>query len=434
MAGIAGMAGMAALALCGFARAADLATICREALVNNAGYRAAEAQYASVEEQVPEKTAAMLPSLSVSADTLWNSNNSNTLNHQAYNSNGYTVTLIQPLWRRQNSIAVHEARTLVDQASAQLDLARQKLLIHTAQAYFDVLFAQDALTTFKEQRAADLQQLDRATRGFDVGAASITDVHDAKARYDLVTAQEISAANDVASKTQALRQIIDQDPGRLAPLRAGIVLKAPVPDTLGPWEMAAQTNNASVLAAEAALHAATLEEQRSRAARLPTLDLVATHGLSNSATNITVGTNLHANTIGLQFSVPIFSGGGTLAKVRENEALVDKASADLDDARRSGVLAVQQAYLGTTSGLAQVRALEEAVKSANIALESNRRGVAVGTRINVDVLNAQQALAVTERDLAKSRYDTLMALLRLKASAGSLGAVDIDDVNTLLQK
>jgi len=429
------IAAWAILALSGgIARGDDLATIYRMALVNNALYRAAEAQFASIRERVPESAAALLPSVSVSANTLWNDNNSNTLDHQQYNSNGYTVTLIQPVWRAQNNITLHEARTLVDQASAQLDTARQELLIRTAQAYFDVLYAQDALNTIKEQRAADLQQLEQATRSFDIGAASITDVRDAKAHYDLLTAQEIGAGNDVASKTQVLRQIINQDPGPLAPLRAGVVLRSPVPDTLGPWEAAAQSTNAAVVAAEAGVEAAQQEARKARAGHLPTVDFVATHGFSTSATNITVGTDLHANTVGLQVSVPIYSGGGTLAKVRENVALINKANADLDDARRNGVLAAQQAYLGATSGLAQVKALVEAVKSAQIALESNKRGVAVGARINIDVLNAQQALAVTERDLAKARYETLMSLLHLKAAAGTLGPSDIEEVNGLLAK
>lgn len=428
------IAGWAILALCNCARADDLATIYQEALVHNAQYRAAEAQFASVRERVPESAAVLLPSVSVAANSLWNDNNSNTLQHQLYNSNGYTVTLIQPVWRAQNNIALQEARTLVDQASAQLDLARQELLIHTAQAYFDVLYAQDALNTIKEQRAADLQQLEQAARSFDIGAASITDVRDAKAHYDLLTAQEIGASNDVASKTQVLQAIINQDPGPLAPLRAGVVLRSPVPDTLGPWEAAAQSTNAAVVAAEAGVEAAQQEARKARAGHLPTVDFVATHGLSNSATNITVGTDLHANTVGFQVSVPLYSGGGVLAKERENLALINKANADLDDARRSGVLAAHQAYLGATSGLAQIKALVEAVKSAQIALESNKRGVAVGARINIDVLNAQQALAVTERDLAKARYETLMSLLHLKAAAGSLGPADIEEVNALLAK
>ena len=425
---------LAGAALSGLARADDLATIYREALANNAQYQSAQAQFAAVRERVPESLASLLPFVSVSANSLWNDNNSNTLQRQQYNSNYYTVSLTQPVWRAQNLVALHEARSQVEQAKAQLDQAQQELLLRTAQAYFDVLYAQDALNTFREQRAAYLQQMQQATRSVEVGAAAITDQRDAEARYALVTAQEISARNEVATKTQALRQIIDRDPGRLAGLRSGVTLASPVPDTLPPWENAAETGNTAVMAAEAALEAAELEAKKARVGRLPTVDLVATHGLSKSLTNITVGTDLHADTVGVQISMPIYAGGGTSAKVRENVHLVHKASADLEDARRTSVLAAEQAYLSATSGLAQVKALEHAVEAAQTALEANKLGVQVGSRINVDVLNAQQELAVTRRDLAKARYDTLLGLLRLKAAAGSLGAADVDEVNALLEK
>ncbi|MGC1459590.1 MAG: TolC family outer membrane protein [Steroidobacteraceae bacterium] len=414
------------------ARADDLAMIYRDALANNAQYQSAEAQYRAVREHVPESVAALLPAVSVAANTLWNDNNSNTLGRQQYNSNYYAVTLTQPVWRPQNFLALDEARSQVVQAQAQLDLAQHELLVRTAQAYFDVLFARDALNTFKEQGAAYQEQLQQASRNFEVGAAPIMDLRDAEARFALVTAQEISASNDLASKMQVLRQITDKEPGPLVGLRAGVVLASPVPDTVGPWETAAQSNSAAVLAAEAALAASRLEVRRIRAEGLPTVDLVMSHGLSKSASSITVGQDLHADTVGIQVSVPIYSGGGSSAKVRENLALVDKAQADLEDAQRSGVLAVEQAYLGATSGLSQVKALQRAVAAAQTALESNKRGVQVGTRAGVDVLNAQQELSVTKRDLAKARYDTVMYMLRLKAAAGSLGAADLDEVNGML--
>ena len=422
------------MAIIGLSRADDLSTVYEAALLNNAVYRSAEAQLAAARARVPESAATLLPQLSVSANTLWNDNNSNTYNRQQYNSNGYTVSLTQPIWRSQNVIGLEQSRTLADQARAQADLARQDLIIRTAQAYFDVLYAQDALITFKEQRAADLEQLEQATRSFQLGAATITDVHDIKARYDLVGAQEIGAENDVATKRQVLHQIINKDPGTLARLRPGVMLMSPVPATLGPWEEAAQANNPAVVAAQAGVDAAHLEEKKSRAAHWPTFDLVASHGFSKSAQYITEGQNLHFDTIGVQFAVPIYSGGGTAAKVREDTALLDKANADLDDARRSGALSAQQAFLGITSGLAQVKALEVALESSRLALTSNKRGVAVGERINLDVLNAQQELSVTQRDLAKARYETLMSLLKLKAAAGTLGPVDIDEVNALLEK
>jgi outer membrane protein len=428
------MAGLVVLVLGGRASADDLKTIIRDALANNAQYQSVQAQYAAVRERVQQGWSQLLPALALSANSTWNDNRNNVLGLQQYNSNAWTVTLTQPLWHQPNVIALDEAYSQRDEAMAQLEQARQELVIRTAQAYFDVLYAQDALASFRAQRSANLEQQQQAQRGYELGTAAITDVRDAKARYDLVTAQEISAVNDVAAKTNVLRQIIDRDPGPLVPLASGVVLKSPDPESLAPWEQAAQKDNPAVIAGESAVATASLEVRKTGAARLPSVDLVATRGYNSSASTITVGEQNRGNTIGIQVTVPIDVTGGTSAKVREAIDLWRKARADLDEARRNGLLSAQQAYLGATSGIAQVKALEEALESARVALQANRRGQEVGIRINIDVLNAQQQFAATERDLAKARYDTLMSLLRLKGAAGSLDASDVEQINSLLAR
>jgi outer membrane protein len=146
------------------------------------------------------------------------------------------------------------------------------------------------------------------------------------------------------------------------------------------------------------------------------------------------GSDTHSNTIGLQLTLPIFAGGAVMSKDREAVALREKARADLDNTRRAAALGARQAYLGVTSGMAQVRAYEQALVSSQSALDSNKLGYEVGVRINIDVLNAQQQLFATRRDLAKARYDTLVAQLRLKAAAGSLGEDDVQAINALLDK
>jgi outer membrane protein len=414
------------------ARSDDLSMIFRDALANNAQYQSAQAQYAAYSERIPQSRAGLLPTLSASGNTTWNENQSNIFGRQRYNSNGYTVTLTQPLFRAPAILELSEAHAQVDQAKAQLDSALQDLMLRTAQAYFDVLFAEDALNTFRAQGAADLQQLQQAQRSFDIGTMTTTDVRDAQARYDVVNAQTINAQNELAAKTNGLRQIINREPGSLMPLRAGIVLESPMPSTLAPWERAAESDNISVIAGRAALQAAQRETQRARATFLPTFDFVATYGSNKSAYSIEVGNQNKGSTVGVQVTVPLFTGGATSSHLRESFSLQKKANADLEEARRVSVLSAQQAYLGATSGLAQVKALGVALESSRTALQANRRGMDVGTRINIDVLNAEQQVAVIERDLAKSRYETLMSLLRLKAAAGSLGASDMDEVNALL--
>jgi outer membrane protein len=196
----------------------------------------------------------------------------------------------------------------------------------------------------------------------------------------------------------------------------------------------AETASASVQIYQALFEIATREVEKQRAGHYPTLDLVATRGRS-SATNSTtlgVGSDSNASTIGLQLTIPIFAGGAVMSKDREAVALKEKAGADLESARRTAALNARQAYLGVSAGLAQVKAYEAALTSSQSALDSNKLGYEVGVRINIDVLNAQSQLYDTRQKLAKARLDTLAALLKLKAAAGSLGEDDVAAINSLL--
>jgi len=412
--------------------AEDMLSLYRDALDSDAKFAAARAQYAAIEQRVPQSFAALLPAVTLSANTTANDTESNTFSYQSYNSNGYTVNLTQPLFRWENNIAYGQSKVLVDQARAELELARQDLALRLSQAYFDVLFAEDAERTLASERRAIEEQLASANRRYELGTATITDVRDAKARFDLVRAQEIAASNEVASKREVLRAITNRPPGELVPLAEAVNLNAPVPDDMEMWVQSAQSDGLAVVAGQAALEIARLETRKARAAHYPRLDISANYGESKSGTINTVGTDLDEQSIGLQFSMPLYSGGAVVARQRETAQLLDKAHAELDSARRDSALNARQAYLNTTSGLAQVQALQEAMKSAETALQANQRGLELGVRANIDVLNAQQQLSVTERDLAKSRYDTLMALLRLKAAAGRLSENDVQEVNALL--
>ena len=427
------------------ALAADLLQVYRDAVAYDAQFASAKAAWEAGQEKLPQGRAGLLPVISATASTTWNDidYNRRMLNtppvDAQYNTNGYTLTLTQPIFRWQNIEQYGQSKLQVVAADAQFAQAKQDLVLRVAQAYFDVLLAQDSLGLAQSQKKAIGEQLEAAKRNFEVGTATITDTHEAQARFDLVTAQELAAQNDLEIKRQALRQVIGKVPESLAALRAQVQLQRPQPDDMGKWVEAAEAGSPLVAAQQAALEIADKEINKQRAGHLPTLDLVATRGRSSATGGLAAGVSLpgsdtHSNTIGLQLTLPIFAGGAVMSKDREAVALREKARADLDNTRRAAALGARQAYLGVTSGMAQVRAYEQALVSSQSALDSNKLGYEVGVRINIDVLNAQQQLFATRRDLAKARYDTLVAQLRLKAAAGSLGEDDVQAINALLDK
>jgi len=210
----------------------------------------------------------------------------------------------------------------------------------------------------------------------------------------------------------------------------------PEPALLAPWLDSAQQQNYGVIGQQLALEIAQREISRNRAGHYPTVDLVASRSHTrqpNNAFNNTMATG-NSNAIGVQWNIPLFAGFAVTSRVRESIALEDKARFDLETVRRNAMLNVQQAFLGVNSGLAQVKALEAAEISSQSALDSNKLGYQVGVRVNIDILNAQQQLFSTRRDLAKARYDTIVNGLKLKSAAGTLKDEDVMQVNGLLQQ
>ncbi len=421
------------------AHAVDLLQVYKEALANDAQYSSARAALAAGQERAVQGRAGLLPTVAVSGgysrSDLEASQSGITAPSRDYSGNSYGVSLSQPLFRWANWEQYQQAKLSTAVSDVQFAQAQQELIVRVAQAYFDVLAAQDALATVQAQKTAITEQLASAKRNFEVGTATITDSHEAQARYDLAIAQEFAALNDLEIRRTALQQIIGKTPGELAPLRTGVKLSAPEPTQVDTWVQSAEQQNYGVLAQQFALEIAQRDIKRNRAGHLPKVDLVASHNRGNqfgSATSTTGGSS-NNNTIGVQWSVPIFAGFGITSKVRESIALEDKARADLENTRRTAAQAARQAFLGVNSGLAQVKALEAAEISSRSALESNRLGYQVGVRINIDVLNAQQQLFSTRRDLSRARYETILNSLRLQSATGALNEEDLAVVNTLLQ-
>ena len=426
------------------AAAQDLLQIYRDAQRYDAVYSAARHTLDAGRERIPQARALLLPTLNLTAQASQQRVESESRDPAvapSFTRNpsgaGYTLTFTQPLFRAQNLVQRDQAEYQVRQAEATFAQASQDLAVRTAQAYFDVLAAQDTLGLVGAQKAAISEQLAQAKRNFEVGTATITDTHEAQARYDLVVAQEIAAQNDLESKRRALQLVTGKEYAQLKPLRTDVSLAGPNPQDMQSWVDIAEKQSYPVLIQEALAEVASLEVKRTRAAHLPTLDLVGTASQSqesaSSTASTSVGRDISSTNIGLQLAVPLYQGGGLTSREREAAANALRAREDLQNARRNSALATRQAYLAVANGIAQIGALEQALKSSQSALDSNRLGYEVGVRINIDVLNAQQQLFQTRRDLAVARYNAILNHLRLKAATGSLREEDLEEINRALQ-
>ena len=422
--------------------AADLLEIYRLALASDPVYSAARASWTASQEKMPQGLAGLLPQASLSASTQYNDRdlrfrNPTIAGSQAqYNSNSTSVSVSQPLYRKQNFVAYDQGKTQVALADVQFASVGQDLILRVSQAYFDVLLASANLSFTQAQKTAIGQQLAQAKRNFEVGNATITDTHEAQARYDLVTAQEIGAQADVEVKNRTLEQLI----GRPAPALAGPARNfsptPPTPNAMEPWVERARTNGLSVRIAQETLNFQSQDVVRNRGAHYPTVDAYASLTDSGQGSGVQggSGTDTTSKIIGLQLAIPLYQGGIVNSRVREALANEDKARQDLENARRSAELAARQGYLGVTSNIAQVRALEAAVISNQSSLDSTILGQQVGVRTQVDVLNAQQLLFSARRDLAQARYNYIASFLRLIAAAGELDEEDLQRINSWLEK
>jgi outer membrane protein len=430
-----------ALAVATAAHGEDLMDVYRDAQRNDPTVAAARANWEATQERVPQARAGLLPNvaLSVSANANYFGADVNSTPHTTVDRNfgfgGLTVTAAQPLYRYANTVAYSEAVQQVQQADFTLASAKQDLILRVAQAYFDVLLAQFTVELAESQKAAVSEQLAQAKRNFEVGVSTITDTNEAQAKYDAIVAQEIGARNDLENKRTALRAIIGRAPHDLRRLGPGFEPTLPSPNSLDAWVDRALADNLAVRVAQYNADIATLEIERQRAGRLPTVDLVASVN-ANAATG-SVNTGFSGNqrqaAVGVQVAMPLYQGGFVDSKVREALALQEAARHNLEVARRNALFLAQTGYSGVTSAAASVKAFEQALVSAQTAYESNKTGQEVGVRTNLDVLNTQQNVFQARHDLAQAYFNYLLGVLRLKSAVGALDEQDLEDVNRRLR-
>ena len=346
------------------------------------------------------------------------------------------VNARQPLYNPGNSATIAQAQRSLEIAAADLETAEQDLIVRVAQAYFDVLAAQDSLTTAQTSKRAISEQLASAKRNFEVGTATITDTREAQARYDLANAQELAAENDLQTKRIALDVLVGRSNVKPLPLATPVALPAIVPADVNAWVGAADDQHPAVRKARLALDIAKLDTDKARANDGPTVDL--TGSLSGARNTGGLATPAPGNTVsakvGVELNMPLYSGGSLQNRIKETLVLEEKSRNDFDAARRAVAQSTRVSYFGLQSLQAQVKALEAAESSSQLALEATQLGYKVGVRVNLDVLNAQTQLFTTKRDLAKARYDVVLNGLKLRQASGQLKPADVTAVNQLFRK
>lgn len=350
-------------------------------------------------------------------------------NFQGYN---YQFEARQPIYRKDSLVQIDQSKVQVSQADKQLHLTQQNLMLRTTQAYFDELIAQDRIALIQAQKAAILSQLEQAKATFEVGTATITDVNEAQARYDLIVSQEIAAENDFEIAKRALQAITGTIPEKLATVKSDIQV-AQLSQGMKDWQDVALQSNLNIQIQQDAIQLAEQDIERANAGHMPTLDAVAsfTNTYSNGSPN-GFGSDLENATVGFELQIPLYQGGAVTSRVRQAAYNKQKAQDDIELAKRQTDLETQRAYLNLSSSIAQVKALEQALVSSQSQLDSTKLGYEVGVRTSVDVLNAQQQLYSAKRDLLQARYNYLVNIIRLKSASGVISEGDLADINQQL--
>lgn len=416
--------------------AQDLMQTWRAALANDPLYAAARAQYRASVEQVPQARASLLPAVNAEIGGVYEDTRA-TRNLSRRTQDGtrgtWDLVLTQPLYDWSSWQRYEQAKLGVADAELQLQQAYQDLLLRVSETYFSILGVEDALTATEGEKASIAAQLESAKQNFELGNATITDTYEAQARYDLIVAQELQQQQTLTVLRGQLTQIIGEPPGALAELPASVALPAPQPAQLEDWSTQAEAASLEVARAQLQTQIAQRDIQVARGGHYPTLSLRASSGNADGNNREQAGGRAVDSSVGIILSIPIYSGGGVSSLVTEKVQLEQKARNDYQAARRQAAQSARQYYTGVMTGLARVRALQAGEKSSRASVEANKTGYEIGVRINLDVLDAQQQLYATQRDLAQARYTTLLDGLRLRAAGGILSEADLETINRLLR-
>jgi outer membrane protein len=415
----------------------NLEDVYRIAETSDPQYKQVAAAKRAVLELRPQAIAGFLPSASLKANTISNDQDIGlegfgAAGKTSFNSHGYVLDVSQPIFRGDRIIQLRQSSSLIRQADAELSSAQQDLMIRVAEAYFEVLGAQDNFKFAQAEKKSLSKQLDQTKQRFEVGLTAITDVQEAQAGYDLAVSQEIIAESDIDNASEGLRAITGEYMNRLFDLSHNMPLINPQPEEINIWTDTALEQNLDVISARFAVDTAREEILLQRAGHLPTLDLFAQHNFDKSGGRFGAS-KVRSSAVGIQLTVPLFQGGFVSSKAREAHQRLDQQFQRLEQARRQAQRLTRQAYLGVISGISQVKALKQAVISSETALLSTQTGFQVGTRTAVDVVASERTTFQARRNYSRSRYDYILNTLKLKRAAGVLSTTDLTQVSQWLK-
>lgn len=418
--------------------AQGLPELMRQALATDPAVAGAAAQVRAADERVNQALGGFGPTVQITGNYTDNRyREAPAFDLRPFNSKQAVLQVTQPVLRAALVPAWQAARFQWLQAQAALSQAQSEAVQHLVDAVFEVLKARDAVNFVLAQQVSAAEQLVVARRSYQVGKAPLTDELDALAKADAVAAQLAAANAELTLRQQTLNELAGPgasadalrlrglDGRRLPMIEAASVLT---------WLSDAATGSPQIAQSQLALQAAEAEIVKARQGHAPTADLNYSYTLSkDTGTTVSPFPRRGDNSvIALNFTMPLFASGVVQARVRETQALRDKAQADVDVARRTVSLAVRQAFSSTLSAVAQAQGLEAAVRSQELALRVSRRAYEVGTKANAEVLDAQSKLFDARRDLSRARYDAWNGYLKLKAQSGQLAESDLAALDALL--
>lgn len=413
----------------------------QKSLTYDATLLAAENQFDAQKEEIEKANAAFLPQIRIvgTRGFAYTDSTSGTLRgtpiqrHSLYQTENYSLQVRQPIFNWANFAAYDQAVAKVEQGESILKIERLKLISRVTQSYLDLLNTVENIRYVSAQKKSVEQQLEMAERRFKSEVGTITEIHEAKTKLAEVQAQELDWNNHLDYAKRVLENTIGEYPKQFFLLDPSKLKTDPLDGKpLAEWLDMATHNSPELHAAELRMEVASEEIEKNKANHYPTVDLVGQKVYSSSDNTFTVGNVYDTNAVNIQVNVPVYMGGYVSASVRQAQAQYEQARNLLDDVRRDLNVNVHDFYNDIQKGLGSIKAYEQAVMSAEIALSGTISGFKAGFRSNVDVLNAEERLFNAKRLLSKERYGLINNRIQLKLSAGVLSNEDVEEVNKCL--